>query len=262
ENLSDLINQVQQSDADIGLALDGDGDRLVVVDNQGQVITPDQLICLFAQDLLKRHPGAEIVYDVKCSINLPRLINQLGGRADMWSCGHSMIKNRMQQTKALFGGEFSGHLFFAEQWYGFDDGLYAAIRLLELLSNTDQSVTELFSPFTPLPSTPMIHIPVSDESKFQVIEQFSQLNFAPAKVYTIDGLRVEYPDGWFGIRPSNTTPMLTLRIEALTPDALIRIGALLEEKLKLIVPDLQIPELAFTNYTTSIDREDTNATVT
>jgi phosphomannomutase/phosphoglucomutase len=262
ENLSDLINQVQQSGADIGLALDGDGDRLVVVDNQGQVITPDQLICLFAEDLLKRHPGAEIVYDVKCSINLPRLIHQLGGRADMWSCGHSMIKNRMQQTKALFGGEFSGHLFFAEQWYGFDDGLYAAIRLLELLSNTDQSVTELFSPFTPLPSTPMIHIPVSDARKFQVIEQFSQLNFAPAKVYTTDGLRVEYPDGWFGIRPSNTTPMLTLRIEALTPDALVRIGALLEEKLKLIVPDLQIPELAFTNYTTSLDRENTNATVT
>ncbi|BBB25406.1 phosphomannomutase/phosphoglucomutase [Amphritea japonica] len=262
ENLVDLITEVQQSGADIGLALDGDGDRLVVVDNQGKVITPDQLICLFAQDLLQRHPGSKIVYDVKCSITLPRLIDQLGGQSDMWCCGHSMIKNRMQQTKAMFGGEFSGHLFFAEQWYGFDDGLYAAVRLLELLGRTDLTVAELFHPFAPLPSTPMIHIPVTDESKFEIIEQFREFDFAPANVYSIDGLRVEYPDGWFGLRPSNTTPMLTLRVEALTSSALVRISALLEEKLKSIIPDLQIPELAFTNYTTSIYREDTNATDT
>ncbi|WP_428033104.1 phosphomannomutase/phosphoglucomutase [Amphritea sp.] len=262
ENLVDLINKVGESAADIGLALDGDGDRLAVVSNSGEIITADQLICLFSQDLLLRHPGAEIVYDVKCSLNLPLLINKLGGKGDMWRCGHSMIKNRMRQTGALFGGEFSGHLFFAERWYGFDDGLYAAIRLLQLLSNSDKTADQLFSQFPPLPSTPMINIAVSDEDKFRIIAQFSQLDFFPARVCNVDGLRVEYSDGWFGIRPSNTTPMLTLRIEALTVAALQRISQLLQQKLQQVMPGLQIPELAVTNYTNPTDRDDTHATVT
>ncbi|WP_372597640.1 phosphomannomutase/phosphoglucomutase [Amphritea sp.] len=262
ENLADLIAKVSELNADIGLALDGDGDRLAVISNTGACVTPDQLICLFTKDLLQRHPGAEIVYDVKCSLNLPLLINKLGGKGDMWRCGHSMIKNRMRQTKALFGGEFSGHLFFAEQWYGFDDGLYAAIRLLQLLSDSGTTAAELFSQFTPLPSTPMINIAVSDDDKFRLIEQVRQLDFSPARVCNVDGLRVEYSDGWFGIRPSNTTPMLTLRIEALTTAALHRISHLLEQKLKQVIPDLQIPELAVTNYTNPTDRDDTHATVT
>lgn len=262
ENLADLIAKVSELNADIGLALDGDGDRLAVVSNTGECVTPDQLICLFTKDLLQRHPGAEIVYDVKCSLNLPLLIEKLGGKGDMWRCGHSMIKNRMRQTNALFGGEFSGHLFFAEQWYGFDDGLYAAIRLLQLLSDSGTTAAELFSQFTPLPSTPMINIAVSDDEKFRLIEQVRQLDFSPARVCNVDGLRVEYSDGWFGIRPSNTTPMLTLRIEALTVAALHRISHLLEQKLKQVIPDLQIPELAVTNYTNPTDRDDTHATVT
>ncbi|SEQ84477.1 phosphomannomutase / phosphoglucomutase [Amphritea atlantica] len=262
ENLADLITEVIETKADIGLALDGDGDRLAVISDNGVSITPDQLICLFAQDLLQQHPGAEIVYDVKCSLNLPLLIEQQGGKGDMWRCGHSMIKNRMRQTNALFGGEFSGHLFFADQWYGFDDGLYAAVRLLQLLSDSDKSAAELFSQFATLPSTPMINIAVSDEDKFRIIEQLTQQDFSPARVCNTDGLRVEYSDGWFGIRPSNTTPMLTLRIEALTVVALQRISQLLEQKLKQVIPDLQIPELAVTNYTNPTDRDDTHATVT
>lgn len=262
ENLIDLITKVRELKADIGLALDGDGDRLAVISNQGEIITPDQLICLFIQDLLQRRPGVEIVYDVKCSLNLGLLIDKLGGIGDMWRCGHSMIKNRMKQTGALFGGEFSGHLFFAEQWYGFDDGLYAAIRLLELLSNSEHSADQLFSQFPPLPCTPMINIAVSDENKFQLIDEIKKSDFSPATVYDIDGLRVEYNDGWFGIRPSNTTPMLTLRIEALTTAALQRISLQVEQTLKQVMPNLQIPELAVTNYTNPTNRDDTNATVT
>ncbi len=262
ENLTDLIRSVRQSGADIGLALDGDGDRLAVVSNSGTIITPDQLICLFSQDLLQRHPGAKIVYDVKCSLNLPLMIARLGGQGDMWRCGHSLIKNRMRQTQALFGGEFSGHLFFAEQWYGFDDGLYAAVRLLELLSNSDKTADQLFSQFQPLPSTPMINIAISDDDKFRVIEQFSQLDFFPGRVCHVDGLRVEYSDGWFGIRPSNTTPMLTLRIEATSIAALHKISQLLQQKLQQVMPDLQIPELAVTNYRNPTDRDDTHAIVT
>nr|WP_320136928.1 phosphomannomutase/phosphoglucomutase [uncultured Amphritea sp.] len=262
ENLIDLIAKVRELKADIGLALDGDGDRLAVINNNGEIITPDQLICLFIQDLLQRHPGANIVYDVKCSLNIGLLIEKLGGNADMWCCGHSMIKNRMRQTGALFGGEFSGHLFFAEQWYGFDDALYAAVRLLELLSRTEHTATALFQPFPALPSTPMINIAVEDENKFQLIEQMKQIDFSPATVYDVDGLRVEYTDGWFGIRPSNTTPMLTLRIEALTVTALHRIIRQVEAALQQVIPDLQIPELAVTNYTNPINRDDTDATVT
>ncbi|WP_206441658.1 phosphomannomutase/phosphoglucomutase [Amphritea opalescens] len=262
ENLVDLIDTVRELNADIGLAFDGDGDRLAVISNTGDIITPDQLICLFIQDLLQRQPGADIVYDVKCSLNIGLLIKKLGGNADMWCCGHSMIKNRMRQTGALFGGEFSGHLFFAEQWYGFDDGLYAAVRLLELLSQTEHSTAELFHPFSTLPSTPMINIAVPDDDKFQIIEQIKQINFSPATVCAVDGLRVEYADGWFGIRPSNTTPMLTLRIEALSTEALHRMCLQVEQTLKQVMPDLQIPELAVTNYTNPTNRDDTDATVT
>ncbi|MDO6562742.1 phosphomannomutase/phosphoglucomutase [Amphritea sp. 1_MG-2023] len=262
ENLVDLIAGVRQSQADIGLALDGDGDRLAVISNQGDIITPDQLICLFIEDLLQRHIGAKIVYDVKCSLNIGLLIKQLGGQADMWRCGHSMIKNRMQENGALFGGEFSGHLFFAEQWYGFDDGLYAAIRLLELLSRSNGSAAELFDPFPILPATPMINIAISDSDKFSLIDTLKQTDFAPASVCDIDGLRVEYSDGWFGIRPSNTTPMLTLRIEALTVTALQRISETVMQTLNPLIPDLQIPELAVTNYTNPTDRDNTHATVT
>ena len=255
ESLQDLIAAIKSQQADIGLALDGDGDRLALVTETGQIITPDQLLCLFSEQILKDHPGSEIIYDVKSSLQLRHLIERAGGIATMWKCGHSMIKNHMKQKNALFGGEFSGHIFFADHWYGFDDALYAAVRFLALLSSSEVTATELFSPFPPLPSTPMINIPIADEDKFELINQLSQQSFADADIFTIDGLRVEFNDGWFGIRASNTTPMLTLRIEAGNQQALLRISNILLEKLKLVNPGLQIPELAVTNDTNTANRD-------
>lgn len=247
ENLQDLIAAVQQSGADIGLALDGDGDRLAVISGQGEIISPDQLICLFTETLLRQHPGARIVHDVKCSLLLRQLIERLGGEADIWKCGHSMLKNRMRETAALFGGEFSGHLFFADHWYGFDDGLYAAVRMLSLLSLTEQSSSALFKQYPLLPCTPIINLPAADEQKFALVQALAEQHFDGAEVFTMDGLRVEYSDGWFGLRASNTTPMLTLRAEAQNSAALRRIWTDLEQRLQKTAPGLQIPELAVTN---------------
>lgn len=255
ENLQQLIHSVLEHRADIGLALDGDGDRLGVVTNTGAVISADQLICLFADRMLLLHPGAEIVHDVKSSLSLSKLIREKGGIATMWQCGHSMIKNRMQQTGALMGGEFSGHLFFADHWYGFDDGLYSSVRLLSELANSGVNADQLFAPYPQPLATPMINIKVCEAEKFKLIDELKKQSFVPGTCYTIDGLRVEYGDGWFGIRASNTTPVLTLRIEADNPSALTRLKQLIQKKLKLVNPDLQIPELAVTNYTNTIDRE-------
>ncbi|WP_432472233.1 phosphomannomutase/phosphoglucomutase [Amphritea sp. HPY] len=255
ENLQQLIHCVVKEQADIGLALDGDGDRLGVVTNSGAVITSDQLICLFADRLLQQHPGAEVVHDVKSSLSLSKLIREKGGIATMWQCGHSMIKNRMRQTNALMGGEFSGHLFFADHWYGFDDGLYSSVRLLSELAKSGVSADQLFAVYPQPLATPMINIKVSEAEKFQLIDDLIKQPFEAATCHTIDGLRVEYEDGWFGIRASNTTPVLTLRIEADNPSALARLQQLIKKKLKLVNPDLQIPELAVTNYTNTIDRE-------
>ncbi|MEH6577464.1 MAG: phosphomannomutase/phosphoglucomutase [Amphritea sp.] len=255
ENLQDLITAVRNSDADIGLAFDGDGDRIGVVSNTGQIIDADQLLCLFAEDLLARHPGAEIVHDVKCSLTLRRLIQQAGGIATMWKSGHSMIKNRMRETQALFGGEFSGHIFFADQWYGFDDGLYSAVRLLELMTNAELTAEQIFNGYPTLCATPMYYLEVTEAEKFKLIEQLQQLPFPGANIYTIDGLRIEYPDGWAGIRASNTTPMLTLRFEADCLAALHRIHDEFSKQLKLAAIDLQIPELAVTNDTNIINRD-------
>lgn len=250
ENLQDLISLVNESGADIGLALDGDGDRLAVICNEGEIISPDQLICLFAETLLKTHPGARIVHDVKCSLLLRQLIQQQGGDADMWKCGHSMQKNRIRETGAMFGGEFSGHLFFADQWYGFDDGLYAAVRLLDLVADSSQRVADIFQQYPLLPCTPIINLATSEDQKFALVEALSQQSFEEAEIFTMDGLRVEYSDGWFGLRASNTTPILTLRAEAQNETSLKRICADLEQRLLKIDPDLQIPELAVTNSPT------------
>jgi len=216
ENLQDLIAAVKEHDADIGLAFDGDGDRIGVVTNEGKIIWPDRLLMLFAKDVVSRNPGADIIFDVKCSRRLNGLISSYGGRPIMWKTGHSLIKAKMKETGALLAGEMSGHVFFKERWYGFDDGLYAAARLLEVLGIEDKTAEEVFASFPEDVSTPEINIPVTDDSKFELVEKLCarKAEFLGGNVSTIDGLRVDYPNGWGLCRASNTTPTLVLRFEA------------------------------------------------
>jgi phosphomannomutase/phosphoglucomutase len=222
ENLQDLIAAVREHEADIGLAFDGDGDRLGVVTNTGKIIWPDRLLMLFAKDVVSRNPGADIIFDVKCSRRLNGLISSYGGRPIMWKTGHSLIKAKMKETGALLAGEMSGHIFFKERWFGFDDGLYSAARLLEVLGIEDRSSDDVFADFPEDVSTPEINITVTDESKFELIDKLCALKeqFAGGNVSTIDGLRVDYPNGWGLCRASNTTPVLVLRFEADTDAAL------------------------------------------
>lgn len=242
ENLQDLIAAVKEHDADIGLAFDGDGDRLGVVTNEGKIIWPDRLLMLFAKDVVSRNPGADIIYDVKCSRRLNGLISNYGGRPVMWKTGHSLMKAKMKETGALLGGEMSGHMFFKERWFGFDDGLYSAARLLEILGVEDQSSHEVFASFPEDVSTPEINVPVTDESKFIIIEKLCLLKglFVGGNVTTIDGLRVDYPNGWGLCRASNTTPSLVLRFEADDENALQEIKDKFIAQLKSIDPELAL----------------------
>lgn len=243
-NLQDLISKVSETGADIGIAFDGDGDRLGVVTNQGEIIYPDCYTMLFAKDILVRNPGAEIIYDVKCSRLLANEIRQAGGVATMWKTGHSLIKGKMKESGALLAGEMSGHIFFKERWFGFDDGLYSAARLLEILSDSKAqgiSVAEVFDQFPKDVSTPELNISVTEESKFAIIEQLQAVSFPGGDVNNIDGVRVDYSDGWGLVRASNTTPMLVLRFEAQTEQVLERIKQDFQSKLFAIDESLQIP---------------------
>lgn len=225
ENLEDLIKVVKDNKHEVGLAFDGDGDRVGVVDDQGNVIWPDRQMVLFAQDVLKRNPGARIIYDVKCSKVLPTAIREAGGVPDMWKTGHSFIKARIKETGALLGGEMSGHMFFKERWYGFDDALYAAARLLEILSNTDRSASDIFNAIPNSINTPELGITLDrDGAQHEFIEKFvSNASFEGAELTTIDGVRADYEDGWGLVRASNTTPSLVIRFEADTQEAMTRI---------------------------------------
>jgi len=236
ENLQDLIAAVKEHDADIGLAFDGDGDRLGVVTNEGKIIWPDRLLMLFAKDVVSRNPGADIIFDVKCSRRINGLITSYGGRPIMWKTGHSLIKAKMKETGALLAGEMSGHVFFKERWYGFDDGLYSAARLLEILGIEDKTSDEVFACFPEDISTPEINITVTDESKFEIVEKLCgrKDQFEGGNVSTIDGLRVDYPNGWGLCRASNTTPVLVLRFEADDELALEEIKAKFVTQLKSI----------------------------
>lgn len=235
ENLEDLITVVQAEKADLGLAFDGDGDRVGVVTNSGQIIWPDKLIMLFAQDIVSRNPGADIIYDVKCSRNLNTLISDLGGRPIMWKTGHSHIKAKIKETGALLGGEFSGHICFAERWYGFDDALYSAARLLELCCANDNTVDEIFAQFPHTFSTPEIKIQTSEEAKFEVMGRLEvDGKFGDGTLTSIDGIRVDFADGFGLIRPSNTSPVLSLRFEADNPEALTRIQHVFLEQLQQV----------------------------
>lgn len=242
KNLQDLIAAVQEHNADIGLAFDGDGDRVGVVTNTGKIIWPDRLLMLFAKDVVSRNPGADVIFDVKCSRRLNGLISGYGGRPVMWKTGHSLIKSKMKESGALLAGEMSGHIFFKERWFGFDDGLYSAARLLEILGVEEQSAEEVFEAFPEDVSTPEINIDVTDESKFIIVEKLCQLkgNFVDGNVSTIDGLRVDYPNGWGLCRASNTTPVLVLRFEADDDSALEEIKQKFKAQLAVVEPSLNL----------------------
>jgi phosphomannomutase/phosphoglucomutase len=243
-NLQDLILSVKQMNADLGLAFDGDGDRLGVVTASGEVIFPDRLLALFARDVLTREPGATIIYDVKCTGKLQSLILQAGGSPIMWKTGHSLIKAKMRETEAALAGEMSGHFFFSERWYGFDDGIYAAARLTEILA-ADPEGRAPQAIFDGLPkgvSTPELQIPLADGENYKFIERFQQkATFEGARVTTIDGVRADWSDGWGLVRASNTTPVLVLRFDADTTDALNRIQNTFRKQLKDIEPNLELP---------------------
>ncbi|WP_415904304.1 phosphomannomutase/phosphoglucomutase [Neptuniibacter sp. QD48_55] len=241
KNLIDAIAKVKETGADLGLAFDGDGDRVGVITNEGNIVYPDRIIMLFSEEILKRNPGAEIIFDVKCSRLLAKVITEAGGKATMWRTGHSLIKQKIKETGALLGGEMSGHIFFKERWYGFDDALYSAARLLEILANTDQTVEELFAQYPEDVSTPELNITVTDENKFDIVAALQEKHFEGGTANHIDGVRVDYPDGWGLVRASNTTPVLVLRFEAETNDALIRIRNDFEQKLHEVDSSLVIP---------------------
>ncbi|MGI4837152.1 MAG: phosphomannomutase/phosphoglucomutase [Janthinobacterium lividum] len=242
ENLADLIAKVRESGADVGLAFDGDGDRVGVVTNAGTIIYPDRLLMLFAKDVLARNPGADIIFDVKCTRRLTPLIKENGGRPVMWKTGHSLIKKQMKLSGALLAGEMSGHIFFKERWFGFDDGLYSAARLLEILSQAKSSAEQLFAAFPDDISTPEINIDVTDEGKFSIIEALQRdAQWGEANLTTLDGVRVDYPRGWGLVRASNTTPVLVLRFEAEDQAELERIQNVFRMQLHHVAPDLNLP---------------------
>ena len=240
-NLEDLITVVKAEKADLGLAFDGDGDRLGVVTSSGEIIWPDKLLMLFARDIVGRNPGADIIYDVKCSRHLNNLISEYGGRPIMWRTGHSHMKAKLKETGALLAGEFSGHICFGERWFGFDDALYSAARLLEILGSEDKSADEIFSQFPITYSTPEIKITTTEKAKFEIIEKLSATaDFGEGTVTTIDGVRVDFADGWGLVRASNTSPVLTLRFEADGQSALERIRQVFQKQLSAIDPSLRI----------------------
>ena len=242
KNLVDLIAVVKDEKADLGLAFDGDGDRLGVVTGSGEIIWPDKLLMLFAQDIVGRNPGADIIYDVKCSRHLNNLISEYGGRPIMWRTGHSHMKAKLKETGALLAGEFSGHICFGERWYGFDDALYSAARLLEIIGAENKSVDELFKQFPVTFSTPELKIETTESEKFKIVEALSErADFGDGTITSIDGVRVDFADGWGLIRASNTSPVLTLRFEADGQTALSRIKGLFQTQLSLIDPELKIP---------------------
>ena len=242
ENLSALALEVQAHEADIGLAFDGDGDRLGVVDSNGHHIWPDRVLMLLARDLLIRQPGADVLYDVKCSRHLGRYILTHGGRPLMNPSGHALMRARMTETGAMLGGEFSGHIFIRERWFGFDDALYAAVRVLEIIAADERPSAEQFAELPDSPATPEYHLPLKEGENRTLMERLAaQANFADAELVTMDGLRVEFADGWGLVRPSNTTPTLVFRFEADNDAALARIQDRIRDWLGSVAPELQAP---------------------
>ncbi|MCB1828332.1 MAG: phosphomannomutase/phosphoglucomutase, partial [Coxiellaceae bacterium] len=242
KNLEALIAAVKKEKADIGLAFDGDADRIGVVTNKGEIIWPDRQMMLFSQDVLSRNPGAKIVFDVKCTNLLPKIICESGGEPIMYRTGHSVLKAKMIEVGAVLAGEMSGHIFFKEDWFGFDDGIYVGARLLKILSQEDRSMSEIFSALPNSVNTPELKLPMAEENKKAFMQALLENgDFDGAERITIDGLRVEFPFGWGLVRPSNTSPYLILRFEADTPEHLGEIKNLFREQLLKIDSSVALP---------------------
>ena len=241
ENLQDLVQAVQENSADVGIAFDGDGDRLGVVTEKGEIIFPDQLMMIFTKDVLKNFPGKEIVFDVKCTNLLSNIIKETGGIPVMSPTGHFHIKNTLKQTNAPLAGEMSGHIFFNDKWHGFDDGHYSAFRLLEIMNDLNIPLSTILDQLPKAFSTPELNINIEEEKKFEIVKNFvDKAQFEGGSKVTIDGLRVDFDDGWGLIRASNTTPKLVLRFEAKTSSRLKEIKNMFLDQLKLIDETIQI----------------------
>jgi len=241
-NLTYLIGTVKQENADLGFAFDGDGDRLGVVDPEGRIIWADMQMMLFAKDVLGRSPGADIIFDVKCSNRLAKVIKQLGGKPVMWRTGHSYIKNKLKESGAPLAGEMSGHIFFQDRWYGFDDAIYSAARMLEILMSFKKSPTEVFAKLPAGVSTPELRVDMAEGEQVPLVEKLVDADgFASGKRTTIDGLRVDFADGWGLVRASNTTPSLVMRFEADNKEALARIQGEFKAAVLALNPNLELP---------------------
>lgn len=244
KNLVDVITAVKTQHCDVGLAFDGDGDRVGVITEHGELIFADRLMMLLSEDVLSRNAGATIIYDVKCSRHLGPVIKRAGGEPLMWKTGHSLVKAKMKETGALLAGEMSGHIFFKERWLGFDDGLYTAARLLEIFAKSDQPVSVLFEAIPDDVSTPELNIEVPDTEKFAIVERVALIIQAEGlPLSTIDGVRVDLESGWGLIRCSNTTPNLVLRFEAESTEALETIQSTMLTALKKAEPTLELESL-------------------
>ncbi len=234
-NLTDIIAKVKEVQADIGIAFDGDADRIGVILHNGNILWGDDLLMLFARAILAEHPGAAIIGDVKCSHRLYEDIIRHGGRAIMWKAGHSLIKGKMKEEKALLAGEMSGHIFFADRYFGYDDAIYAAMRVLEILSRHGKQLAELLADVPLTATTPEIRVPCADEVKFQVVEALAAYFRKTHDIIDLDGVRLPFPDGWGLVRASNTEPVLVLRFEAATEARLREIRNLIEDGLAVVM---------------------------
>ncbi len=242
ENLKDIMKVVGDKKLDLGLAFDGDGDRVGVIDDKQKIIWADRQMMLYAADVLERKPGAQIIFDIKSSTNLEKVIKEHGGEPLMWKTGHSFIKAKMRETGAELAGEMSGHIFFKERWYGFDDGLYSAARMLEILSKRDEIASDVFAALPDSCNTPELQIQFEEGEHYKFMDKFKQeADFSGADISTIDGMRVNYAEGWGLIRPSNTTPCLVLRFEANTEALLEEIQNTFRQQLQKMDSSLDLP---------------------
>ena len=239
ENLTDLIKKVKETNADMGLAFDGDGDRVGLVTDSGEIVYPDKILMMICKDILSSNKG-KIIFDVKCTDSLPKLIEENGGTPLMYPTGHFNIKNGIKEHNPLLAGEMSGHIFFNDKWYGFDDGVYSGARIIELKSKTKKSVSNLNKELPILFSTPELNIEVSDEKKFEIVKKFVANCTLKGEKISIDGLRINFDNGWGLLRASNTTPMLVMRFEGNTEENLISIKNKFIKELSRICPDIDI----------------------
>lgn len=237
--MQDLIDRVKKENADLGIGFDGDADRIGVVDDTGRLLWGDELLILYARDLLQRHPGTAVVGEVKCSRNLYEDIEKHGGKPVMSAAGHSLIKQKMKETKALLAGEMSGHMCFADNYYGYDDAIYAACRILEIVANSDQTISQMLADLPKMHNTPEIRIECPDHLKFKLVHDVTERFRAQFNVIDIDGVRIEFDDGWALLRASNTQPVLVLRFEAKSEGKLMEYQELLSAALEQYKPDVQ-----------------------